>query len=159
MTSKTSKNQGHAHRRNKLTDSIKAPAKQGILFATIRGVLASVILFLLLLAIATVVLYRCADPTRWVMPTSLTVLYVCCFFGGLIGAKQNRGGALLCGVTVSSLFLLLLFIASLLLNPTLSAEHSLPLSFGLRGIGIALAIPGAFLGTGEKKNKKKNHKK
>ena len=155
MTSKSIKNQGRAGRK-KLTETIKTPARHGILHATLSGAAFSLASCLILLFVSSFVLYRCSDPSRYVTPTALCVLYFSCFFGGLTGAKSNhRQGALLCGVAVSSLLYLVLFAISLLLTPTLSQEYGLPLSIGIRGIGMGVAILGALMGSRNKNTNKK----
>ena len=162
MTSKTIKNQGRTGRK-KLTETIKTPATHGILHATLLGAAFSLASCLILLFVVSAVLYRCADPNRYVIPAALCILYFSCFLGGLTGARSNhRQGALLCGVAVSSLLYLILFAFSLLFAPTLSQEYSLPLSFGIRGIGMGVAILGALMGSRNKstnKNKKRKYAK
>lgn len=159
MNSKTSKKQGRAQNRNRLTGAIKSAAPRGILPSSLRGLAAALICCAVLMLIVSAIVYSTADPNRYVTPAALTVLYISCFCGGLISAKLNRGAALVCGTLVSVMLLILLFGASLLLDPTLSAEHSLPLAIGLRGIAIAISILGAFIGAGERKKKKINRKK
>ena len=159
MTSKTSKKQGRVQRRPGLTGAIKSAAPRGILPSSLRGLAAALICCAALMFVASAIVYSTADPNRYVTPASLTVLYISCFCGGLVAAKCNRGAALVCGTLVSVMLLTLLFVASFLLDPSLSAEHSLPLAIGLRGIAIALSILGALVGGGEKKKKKQNRKK
>ena len=154
MKSKTLKRTDHRG----LTGSIKASAPRGILSSSLRGLAAALVLGLVLLIAISAIVYSTDDPTRFVMPAALTVLYICSFFGGLIAAKINRGSALLCGGLTSLMLLSLLFVASLCVSPSLSADFGIPMSLGLRGIAMAVSLIGAFLGAGEKKSKKRKNK-
>lgn len=154
MKSKTLKRTDHRG----LTGSIKASAPRGILSSSLRGLAAALVLGLVLLIAISAIVYSTDDPTRFVMPAALTVLYISSFFGGLIAAKINRGSALLCGGLTSLMLLSLLFVASLCVSPSLSADFGIPMSLGLRGIAMAVSLIGAFLGAGEKKSKKRKNK-
>ena len=154
MKSKTLKRTDHRG----LTGSIKASAPQSILSSSLRGLAAALVLGLVLLIVISAIVYSTDDPTRFVMPAALTVLYISSFLGGLIAAKINRGSALLCGGLTSLMLLSLLFVASLCVSPSLSADFGIPMSLGLRGIAMAVSLIGAFLGAGEKKSKKRKNK-
>ena len=154
MKSKTLKRTDHRG----LTGSIKASAPQSILSSSLRGLAAALVLGLVLLIAISAIVYSTDDPTRFVMPAALTVLYISSFFGGLIAAKINRGSALLCGGLTSLMLLSLLFVASLCVSPSLSADFGIPMSLGLRGIAMAVSLIGARLGAGEKKSKKRKNK-
>ena len=153
MKSKTLKNQGHARQKSRLTDGIRSPVSLGLLPSCLRGLAAALICCTALLLIASGIVYSLDDPNRYVIPASLTVLYLSCFFGGFVSTRYNRGGALVCGLLVSVTLLILLLAASLLLPPSLSAEHKLPLSLGLRGLAIAFSIAGSLMSTGQKKKR------
>jgi len=155
MKSKTQKRTD----RTGLTGSIRSSAPRGILSSSLRGLAASLIFGILLLIATSAIVYATDDPTRFVLPTALTVLYISSFLGGLVSARSNRGSALLCGGLTSLMLLSLLFAASLCVSPALSADFGLPMSFGLRGIAMAASLVGAFLGVGEKKSKKRKNKK
>lgn len=143
--------------RSRLTGDIQSPPSYGLLSSILRGLLASLIGCLALLLLTSFVVYTTADPNRYVIPASLTVLYTGCFLGGLVCSVSYKKAPLICGLAVSALFLLLLFCLSFFISPTLSAEHSLPLSIGLRGIAILISVLGALLGAKKKRRKNKKH--
>ena len=155
MKSKTQKRTDHRG----LTGSIKASVPRGILSSSLRGLAAALILGLVLLIAISAIVYTTDDPTRFVIPAAFTVLYISFFGGGLIAARSNRGSALLCGGLTSLMLLALLFVASLFVSPSLSADFGIPMSLGLRGIAMVVSLIGAFLGAGEKKSKKKKKQK
>ena len=141
-----------------LTASIKTATPRGLLMSTLIGLATAFTAGCALLFAASAIVYSTSDPARYVIPASLTVLYSSCFLGGAVCSVSYKKAPLVCGLTVPLLFLPLLFIGSLFLSPTLSAEHALPLSVGLRGIGVIFSILGALVGTQNKKTKHKKRK-
>jgi putative membrane protein (TIGR04086 family) len=158
MKTHSSQSQGRSHTKA-FTAGIKSAAPRGLLPSCIRGLAAALLCLAIALPLTAGIVYSLSDPNRFVIPAALTALYVGCFFGGLIGARYNRGAPLVCGVLVSGMLLLVLFAASLILDPSLSADRPLSLSVGLRGIAVIMAILGALMGTKEKKRKKAIRKK
>lgn len=159
MNSKISKKQGRARGHSGLTDTVKSVGPRGILPSSLRGLAAALVCGVILLFVAAAIVYSTNDPNRYVVPTALTVLYISCFVGGFVATKCNQGAALICGGLTAMLLLILLFVASLPLSPSLSAEHSIPLSVGLRGIAVVFSLMGALAGSKEKKKSRKTHKK
>ena len=159
MKTQTSKKHGQAHKKARLTDGLRSTAPLGLLPSCLRGVAATLICCVVLLFAASAIVYSLNDPNRYVIPAALTILYVSCFLGGLVSAKCNKGGALVCGLAVAGMVLLPMLAISPLLDPSLSSEHSLPLAVGLRGIAVVFSVLGAFAGSGERKKTKNKFQK
>lgn len=154
MKSNHSKKSGHASGKQTLTGHIKSQAPRGVLSSSLRGLSVALLLGFCLLLVASVAIYSTADPNRYVSPASLTVLLISALFGGFSATRFNRGSALLCGLLCAAMLLAVLFLLSLLMSPTLSADRPLAASIGVRGIAVGVSVLGAFIGAKEKKKKK-----
>ena len=136
----------------------KTKGPQGFVSSSLRGLAAALISVFVLVIISAVALYATDDPTRFVFPVALAVLYLSLLFGGWFAARLNHGSALLCGSLVALLYMGLLFVGSLVLPSSLSADFTSGAALGFRGIGFLLCLIGAFMGAGERKRKNKKTK-
>ena len=78
--------------------------------------------------------------------------------GGFFSAKFNRGSALLCGLLNGAMLLATIFLVSLCFGGVHSADRSLGLSVGLRGIALLLSVLGAMIATHKRPPKKRKRK-
>ena len=154
MKSYHSKKSGRTSGTKTLTGHIKSKAPRGVLSSSLRGLAVALLIGLILLLIASVAIYSTADPNRYVSPASLSVLLISALFGGFFATRINRGSALLCGVLCAAMLLSVLFVLSLLMSPTLSADRSIAADVGIRGMAVGVSVLGAFIGAKEKKKKK-----
>ena len=155
MNSRLSKRKGHASSSARLTGNIKSAAPRGIIACSLRGLAVAMLCCTVLLFLVSVAIYSTSDPNRFVTPAALSVLYISALLGGFTAAKLNRGSALLCGTLTALFFLVVLFLPSFLMDASLSAERSIPLALGLRGIAVGISILGAYIGVSNKKKKPK----
>lgn len=149
---------GHARDVNRIGSSIP----KGILPCSAIGTVLSIAFTLLLGFIMAAILYRTADPARYIVPTAFSVLYISALIGGFFASKVNGGSALLCGLLTGAMLLALTFIISLLVSSELSSDYGIIENISLRAALIVCTILGAFIGITKqhsKKQKKKNHKK
>ncbi len=150
MNAKLSRKNGHARNAKKNKDnSLKKTIKNtawSFLIITGLSILATVLI--------AAAFYATADPNRFISPAAISILFISSLLGGFVSSKKNKGSALLCGLIYAGMLLVLILTVSLFFNTNLSAEYSLPTSFGLRGIAAALSVLGAFIGIGQKKRKR-----
>lgn len=135
---------------------------KGIIPCSLAGCGIAFALAILLAFIMAAVIYRTADPARYVAPAAFSALYISAFIGGVSASSLNRGSALLCGGLCGIMLLVLAFLLSLFIGSEAAAEYSLIEGILLRSAVIVCSVFGAFIGTTKKisKNKKrKNHKK
>ena len=162
MKNKVSKNSsrsiGHAH----MTSSIKTRVPKGFLSCSLVGAVIAIGISAILAIVFSYILYKTPDPTSYLTPIALSVLYISALLGGFISVRLNRGSALLCGLVTGVLLLAVAFILSLPINPSLSADHSIMEAVSLRVVVIICSITGAFIGISKPspdKKRRKNHKK
>ena len=142
-------------RTRSLTDSIPKSSSGGILRSTLKGYLFSLIIGAVMTLVLSALVYSLSDPNRYIAPVAFCILYISALFGGYLSAKFNRGSALLCGALYSAMMLLSMLTASLFFGGSYSADYSLPLAIGLRGIAAALAVIGAMISTHKQPKKRK----
>ena len=155
MNSRLSKRKGRTSTRAGLTDTIKSTGPRGILACSLRGLAVALLCCVALLFMISAAVYSTADPNRFVMPAAFSALYISALLGGFTSARLNRGSVLLCGLLTALLLLGVLFVLSLLMNASLSAERGLASALGLRGIAVGISILGACIGVSNKKKKPK----
>ena len=127
----------------------------GILHSTLHGYLLSLAIGAAMTVLLSALVYSLDDPNRYLAPVAFCILYVVALFGGFLSAKFNRGSALLCGLLNAALLLLTMLAASLLFDGRYSADRSVGLSVGLRGLAALISVVGAMIGTHKKEIKRK----
>ena len=146
-------------RRTKPFGSSLPKAKTGgILHSTLRGYLVSLAIGVAMTLIFSAVVYSLADPNRYITPVSFCILYISSLLGGFFSAKFNRGSALLCGLLYAAMLVASMLFVSFLLNGNYSADRSLGLSVGLRGIAAMLSVLGAMIATHKSPPQKRKRK-
>ncbi len=155
MNAKLARKNGHARSMDK--------AKGGSLKKMVKNTAWSFLIITGLSVLATVLIaaafYATADPNRFIAPAAISILLISSLLGGFLSAKKNKGSALLCGLLYAGMMLVLTLGASLFFDAALSADYSLPMSIGLRGIAAALSVLGAWIGMGQKKKPTHKHKR
>ncbi len=162
MKNKVSKNPlrsvGHA----RVSDGISSHMPKGFFRCSLMGTVIAMAIGVLLAIIVAFVIYQTADPTRYITPAALSVLYISSLFGGFAAARFNRGSALLCGLTTGALLLAATFIFSLPISENMSSDYNVINAVALRAAVLVCSIIGAFIGVSKKKpdkKRKKNYKK
>ena len=146
-------------RRTKTFGSSLPKAKAGGIFpSTLRGYLVSLAILAAMTLVFSFVVYSLADPNRYILPVSFCILYISSLLGGFFSAKFNRGSALLCGLLNGAMLLATIFLVSLCFGGVHSADRSLGLSVGLRGIALLLSVLGAMIATHKRPPKKRKRK-
>lgn len=146
-------------RRTKTFGSSLPKAKTGgILPSTLRGYLISLAIGTAMTLAFSFIVYSLADPNRYILPVSFCILYISSLLGGFFAAKINRGSALLCGLLNGAMLLVTMFLLSLGFSGTYSADRSLGLSVGLRGVAALLSVLGAMIATHKRPQKKRKRK-
>ena len=149
---------GHAH--NTASSAMYVP--KGIIPCSLAGTVIAIVLAVLINFIMAAVIYKTADPARYIVPAAFTSLYIAAFTGGGSASRLNGGSALLCGMLCGSIFIATGFMLSLFIQNGASDEYGIIGGLSLRVAIIFCSVFGAFIGTTKKisKNKKrKNHKK
>lgn len=150
-----------SHRQAGHAVGLDAFIKKGILPCSLMGALVAVLTAVLLAFVLAAILYKTADPARYVTPTAFSALYVSALLGGFTATRLNKGSALLCGLAVGVLLVALAFVASLPVGNKLSSDYGITLSVALRAAVIGCALMGAFIGAAKsfdtKNKKKKQH--
>lgn len=131
----------------------------GILRNTLRGYWISLAIGSVLTLILSAVVYSLADPNRYITPVAFCILYISALLGGFLSAKFNGGSALLCGGLYAVMMLVTMFLVSLFFDGSYSADRSLPLAVGLRGVAAGLSIAGAMIGAHKPRTAKKRKSK
>ena len=162
MKNKVSKNSlrsiGHA----RITGGIKTRVPKGFLSCSLIGAVIAIAISALLAVVLSYVLYKTDDPTRYLTPVALSVLYISALMGGFRAVRFNKGSALLCGLITGVLLLAVTFIFSLPIKQSLSSDHSILNAVALRAAVVVCSIIGAFIGISKPnpdKKRRKNHKK
>ena len=140
----------------------KRTQKSGILISVVFGLCASIIIFIAMMMIFSIVGSATENPHSLLTPISFFCIYTASFFGGFIASKKNKGReSLLCGAvcgTVIALAYSLIFgIVGIVCN-----IDSTPISWVYRGLMIACSILGSVIGvsrTHKKPIKRKRRKK
>lgn len=146
---------GHARH----TDRLGSFTPRGVLCCSALGAAASLVCGILLGLVMALVLYRTADPARYVTPAALSVLYVSALLGGTIAYRANKRSALLCGAISGAILLAIMLLVSLPFGIG-SSDHGIISALTLRALVIAASVVGAFMGAIEpSKKKRKNYKK
>ena len=143
-------------------EGIKSFSPKGIFPCSAVGAAIAVLTAILLTFAVSAILYSTADPTRFIAPAALSVLYISALAGGFAAARFNRGSALLCGLLVGVMMLAFAFTVSLPISKNLSSDYGVLSAIGLRAAVIACALIGAFIGVTKNSTsvkKRKNHKK
>ncbi len=149
-------------KKSRFTDKVSPKIPKGVLSCSLVGVAVAVVLAVILSLLLAFVLLQTADPTAYVTPTALSVLYVSAFIGGFSASLINRGSAVLCGVTVGLAILALDYLLSFTLSGNMSADYGL---LGYAALRIAIpvcSLIGAFIGVTKNtsvKNTRNNYKK
>lgn len=130
----------------------------GILPSTLRGYLVSLAIGAAMTLVLSFAVYSLADPNRYLLPVSFCILYISSLLGGFFSAKFNRGSALLCGLLNAAMLLVTMLLVSLFFGEAYSADRSLGLSIGLRGITVLLSVLGAMVATHKSSPKKRKRK-
>ncbi len=154
MNPKLAKKNGHA----RLTDRIPKNAPRNLFKNVAISFLLTMGITLLCILLLSAAFYATADPNRYIAPLSMSLLFISSLLGGFLAVKRHNGSALLCGLLFAVMMLALTLSVSLFFDLSLSADRSLPMEFGLRGIAAALSILGAFIGATEKKKKPRKRK-
>jgi putative membrane protein (TIGR04086 family) len=162
MKNKVSKNSSRSIGHARITGGIKARVPKGFLPCSLIGALIAIAISAVLAIVFSYILYKTADPTRYLTPVALSVLYVSALLGGFIAVRFNSGSALLCGLVTGVLLIAITFIFSLLVKQSLSSDHSAMDAIALRATIPVCSIIGAFIGNSKPssdKKRRKNHKK
>ncbi len=146
-------------RKGALTDAIRSTAPRGVLPSCLLGLAAAVLCAVLLLLISSAIVYSTADPDRYVIPAGLSVLYICCFAGGLAASRANRRLGWICGLLVGLALAVLSFLLALPLSPSLSADRSPIMEVGLRGLAILFSVLGGLAGAETARKKKRTRRR
>lgn len=147
---------GHA----RFSERIPSSAPRNILKSVAQSFLIVLIVLVVSAVLVSAALYALADPNRYIAPASLSLFYIASLLGGFVSVKRYKGSPLLCGLLFAAMMLVVMFVVSLILPNTLSADRPFPLEIGLRGITAALSVVGALIGSGQRKRasrKKKRH--
>ena len=155
MNSRLSKRKGRASEGQAWTGKLKSRAPRGILSCSLCGFGIAIAVGICLLLALSAVIYSTNDPTRFVSPASLSVLYISSLFGGFSAARLNRGSALLCGLLSSCMLLAILFLTSLFVEPSPEVDTSLVAAIGQRGIAVGISVLGAAIGVSNQKKRPK----
>ena len=162
MKNKVSKNRlrsvGHA----RVSDTIGSHMPKGFFRCSLAGAVTVMAIGTVLAVVLAFVIYKTADPTRYITPAALSALYISSLLGGFAAARLNKGSALLCGLTTGALLLATTFIISLPISENMSAEYNLINAVALRAAVLVCSIIGAFIGVSKKttdKKRRKNYKK
>lgn len=132
--------------------------KGGMIFPIIFGVSASVLLFIALIVLFSVITLLCDSPHKFIMPLSVFALLTSSFFGGFIAVKKNKSRepmlcGVLCGVANAIIFSLIFLIIGLIFD----TESTLT-AWIFRGL-TALASPlGALVASKAKKQPSRRKK-
>ena len=158
MKNKVSKNSlrsvGHA----RVSDGIGSHMPKGFFRCSLLGAAIAMALGTVLAVVVAFALYQAADPTRYITPAALSVLYISSLLGGFAATRLNLGSALLCGLTTGALLLAVSFIISLAISPSMSSEYNIINAIALRAAVLVCSIIGAFIGVSKKKHDKKRRK-
>ncbi len=138
--------------------SLPKTKTSGIFRSTLRGYLFSLAIGAVMTLVLSVAVYSLADPGRYITPVSFCILYISSLFGGFLSVKFNRGSALLCGLLSAAMWLVTMLLLSLFFSGAYSADRSLGLSVGLRGVLALLSVLGAMIGTYKGTQKKRKRK-
>ncbi len=135
--------------------SLPRSKPNGILHSSFRGYLFSLGIGALLTIVLSALVYSLSDPNRYITPVSFCILYISALLSGFLSSRFNRGSALLCGTLSSLMLLITMFLISLFFGGSFSADYSISLAVGLRGIAVALSIVGAMIGSHKSPTKRK----
>ena len=139
----------------------KARTPRGILPSSLIGFAIAAFCGLLISFALALIIYKTSDPTKFVIPSAFTALYISSFIGGAAATGLNKGSALLCGLCVGVFSLA----ASLALSLPVPAMHSsgykLTEALALRAVLVVCALFCAFVGASRKprQQKRKKHNK
>ena len=134
---------------------------RGILPSSLIGFAIAITCGLLLAFIWALIIYKTSDPTKLVIPSAFTALYISAFAGGVASTRLNNGSALLCGLCVGAFMLMASLALSLPITGALSSGYKLTEALALRSAIMVCSLIGAFTGVSRKPRqpKRKKHNK
>lgn len=119
-------------------------------FLSFRAVLLGTLTFLItsfvLLAVASMICLKLPDPSVFLFPFSLVILFLPSLIGGIVAVKVRGGAAIPIGLMTGVILFLLSLMAALLLPGAPSGTLSFSLSLILRLLIPVFSTLGALLG-------------
>lgn len=120
--------------------------------ACLFGVLLSLVVFALLLPLASLLLLRSADPARQAGAVAYPIAILLPLLGGYLGARRRGHGGALVGLAVSTVTVFLFLATALVLSGGVLDSFVIPLYGGMLLSGTA----GGFFAT-RKRHRRRHH--
>ena len=137
----------------------KRTQRSGILISIVFGLCASIIIFIAMLTIFSIIGAATEKPHSLLTPISFFCIYTASFFGGFVSIKKNKGrdsllcGAL-CGIVISLTYSLIFGLIGIICD-----IDSAPISWLYRILMAVASIVGALLGISKSKKMPKKKRR
>ena len=144
------------HSRNQRSDS---PEFILILSASIKSALIALAVSVALSFAACAAAISGSDPTAYILPLSLAVLYISSLLAGFLSARFKGDSALICGLLSGGLFMLLTKLVTLFLPDGAPSERQMHVSLLLHFLIFLFSALGAYLARNISKSRKPKRNK
>lgn len=126
-------------------DAIPKSRRTPILLCGVFGMFFSVLFGLVLCLVSAGILYSLEDPSAFIEPVTLCLLFLSALAGGYVAARKRGGSFLLCGLSFSVFYLIFLFLVSLVLPGSSWIGDPAGYNLGQRGVVVLCALLGAAI--------------